>query len=353
MGSETMDYWGISMDRSIPQFLADPTSSRGTMVSRAGNMKAIASILVALFLVSCAGGCVQPAYHFGAKRPPVDRLVADEPMVERGKPRKVIDAIGWTLGIPGKIILWDRRVDNHNVSQLTEDVTERYLVENEMPDVKVRINQYAPGGEWRRLWKNDKVGLGWRATFGLVSWVGYTILPGRIIGGDAYNPYTHSIYLYSDVPAIGLHEGGHAKDFASRRWPGTYAALGQLPFASWYVEAVATRDALGYLAAEGRREELADAVRILYPAYGTYIGGELGSWVFTDYSFIAPAVGAIPGHIVGYCAARKIRKSLPPTVQGPYSPPLKHYDTYEEAVKDQPVELPAPPAAEPMTTEVN
>lgn len=255
--------------------------------------------LFATSLFFLCTGCATTPYHFGAKRPPVERLVCDGEMIERGKPRPVIDTVGWIFGIPSKLILWDRRVENHAVSSTTEEAIVGYLADNQMPDVKVRVNQYAPGKEWHRLWRNDRVGLGWRATFGLVTWAGYTVFPGRIFGGDAYNPYTHSIYLYSDIPAVALHEGGHAKDFASRRWPGTYSALGQLPLASLYVEAKATNDALGYLQAQHRTEELADAYRILYPAYGTYVGGELTSLFLPEYGMVGSIAGAIPGHILG------------------------------------------------------
>ena len=31
----------------------------------------------------------------------------DEPQIEEGKPRPLIDAAGWVFGIPSKILLWD------------------------------------------------------------------------------------------------------------------------------------------------------------------------------------------------------------------------------------------------------
>ncbi len=259
-----------------------------------------------LLLVICCVGCAATPYRYGTQCPPTPRLIDDGEMIERGKPRPVLDTVGWYFGIPGKLILWDRRVDNHNIGAETESVMVGYLVDNQMPDVKVRINQYAPGKEWHRLWKNDHVGLGWRATFGVVSWLGYTIFPGRLFGGDAYNPYTHSIYLYSDIPAVALHEGGHAKDFASRSWPGTYAAVGLLPTASLYVEAVATKDVFAYLKEQQRDAELAAAYRILYPAYGTYVGGELADLFWPGYSALGSIAGAIPGHIIGRYRAKQL-----------------------------------------------
>ena len=125
--------------------------------------------------------------------------------IERGKRRPVLDGVGWVFGIPSKVILWDRRVENHNVSADTEEAIRQYLDDNDLDHVKVRINQYAPLEDWRRLRANKTVGWGYRYTFGALSVAGEAILPGRLIGGDHYNPFTGTIHLYSDVSAIALH----------------------------------------------------------------------------------------------------------------------------------------------------
>src|SRR6478609_1055460 len=122
--------------------------------------------------------------------------------IERGQRRPVLDGVGWVLGIPSKIVLWDRRVDNHSVSSETEVAIAEYLAVNDLTSVKLRLNQYAPRDEWRRLVANKAVGPGWRYTFGAIEWVGDAIFPGRVFGGDNYNPYTNTMNIYSDVPAI-------------------------------------------------------------------------------------------------------------------------------------------------------
>lgn len=152
-------------------------------------------------------------------------------------------------------------------------------------------------------------GAGWRYTFGVLSWLFYTILPGRILGGDAYNPFTNSIYLYSDLPVVGLHEGGHAKDFAGRRWKGSRAALGILPIAPLFLEARASNDALGY-ALDTDPKLLESGYKLLYPAYGTYVGSEaLGG--IPVVGTVAGAIGAIPGHIIGRSKASGVRERFP------------------------------------------
>lgn len=232
------------------------------------------------------------------------RLSDDQPQIQRGNPRKVLDAAAWVIGIPSKLILWDRRVDNHRIGPETEAAIATYLDTNGLGTTRVRINQYAPADDWRRLVRNDAVGIPWRCTLGAVSTLYETVWPGRLFGGDHYNPFTDTIHLYSDVPALALHEGGHAKDFARRKWKGTYAASYVLPIVPLYHESVASRDVMAYVKTLGTPEQQREACRILYPAYGTYVGSAFGA--------IAPRYGdpiylgsVVAGHFWGRSEARK------------------------------------------------
>lgn len=229
--------------------------------------------------------------------------------VEVGQPNILLDSVGWVVGIPGKVLLWDRRVDNHDVSPKTTAAVADYLHTNHLPHVKVRANQYAPIDELERLTQNKSVAWPYRYTFGLYSVVRDAVLPGRIFGGDNFNPYTQSIHLYSDIPSIALHEGAHAKDFARRKYAGTYAfAYNFVPL--WH-ETIASRDALAYAHFEGDRETIEEANRILYPAYGTYVGSALGT-------FAGPASGPIyvasvlGGHVEGRLENHRLREQAEP-----------------------------------------
>ena len=115
-------------------------------------------------------------------------------------------------------MLFDRRVENHRIDQQTENEIAAYLNDNELTSVKVRLNQYRPADDWKRLVANKSVGAGWRYTIGGLSVLGETIFPGRMFGSDHFNPYTNTIHLYSNIPAIAIHEAGHSKDFARRKW---------------------------------------------------------------------------------------------------------------------------------------
>jgi len=232
-------------------------------------------------------------------------LLEAQPAIQRGERRPILDAVGWTFGIPNKILLWDRRVENHNIGPETELAIAEYLAANNLQTVRVRLNQYRPGEDWSRLVKNKRVGAPWRYTLGTLSVLGETLIPGRIFGGDHYNPFTNTVHLYSDVPAIALHEGAHAKDFARRKWKGTYGAAYLLPVVPLYHESVASRDVVAYLEMQGTREQRAEAARILYPAFGTYAGSAAGT-LLAGYSAPLYYSGVLAGHAQGRWEARAI-----------------------------------------------
>lgn len=269
-----------------------------------------------LYLMSLCGawlfslsGCAVLGRHaiHSSDRFASHNLCDEQSQIQRGKPRRLIDAAGWIWGIPSKIVLWNHKVENHNISPETEVAISDYLAANELDTVRVRLNQYRPRDDWRRLVQNKSVGAPWRYSLGLLTVAGETLLPGRLFGGDHFNPFTNTIHLYSDIPAIALHEAAHSKDFARRKWKGTYAFLYALPFVPLYHEALATRDVRAYLNVLGDAEEEAAAVRILYPAYGTYVGAA-GGILFPDYSNPLYYGSILGGHLFGQWEADSITR---------------------------------------------
>ena len=107
--------------------------------------------------------------------------------------------------------------------------------------------------------------------------------------------------IYSDLPSVALHEAGHVHDFNKRRYKGTYALVRLIPFVDLYQEFQATDEALTYLIETGERQEELAAYKILYPAYGSYVGG---------YFFIlgGPLIGAVGGHLWGRAKAHSRAK---------------------------------------------
>jgi hypothetical protein len=256
--------------------------------------------VVAAFLVN---GCANLPYRYGQKEDYINimPLRTNEVQVVEGNPNKFLDASDWIWpgSLIGKLILWNSKIDSHQFTDETRTALADYLKANDLTEVKVRINLYDAGSELQRTLDNRSVGAGWRYTIGILAWLQYTILPGRFFGGDHYNPYSDSINLYSDVPAVALHEAAHAKDFGRRKKKGTYAFAYMLPFFNLYPEAIATRDALGYLRTEESLQEQKEGYNTLYPAYGTYVGSNVGQWLAFPWGYVAMAAGVIPGHIAG------------------------------------------------------
>ncbi|MBU0729035.1 MAG: hypothetical protein KKE17_09960 [Proteobacteria bacterium] len=268
--------------------------------------------LLALSLITLSA-CATVPYKYGEDIESVNTLMLkeNEKQIVRGRPVGFVDGLGhYFFSIPSKLILWSWKVENHDISTDTESAISKYLVDNDLNNVKIRINQYSPGSEWQRLFKNRDMPGFFRFTVGFVSTTLYTILPGRVFGGDHYNPYTNSISLYSDSPGIALHEAAHAKDFVKkpRGFKGWYALMRILPFFSLYQEAVATGDAIGYTREESLPDREKEAYKILYPAYLTYVSGEGLRFVSIDLwiSYIAQFTLAIPGHIVGRIKAAHV-----------------------------------------------
>ena len=275
------------------------------------------------------GGCASTPYrlHEGLETDFTLRLLEDEPQIERGRPNAWVDGFGhYFFSLPTKLILLNWRVNNHRISQEVEDALQIYLWANGLCNTKVRINQYAPGDEYRRLFANGEMPVGWRYTLGLLSVTFYAIFPGRLFagfpiigGGDSYNPYTNSLHIYSDLRSVALHEGGHAKDLAmteGRQLKGLYAGARAVPLVgipvALYQEAVASNDALSWELATGNARDSRSAYRTLYPAYGTYVGGaaSTGAAYFLDRLWLLYAIqfGVVAaGHIGGQTRALFVR----------------------------------------------
>jgi len=64
--------------------------------------------------------------------------------IVRGAPNRVIDSAGRLLGIPNRLAILDRRIDNHDISAATESELSHYMLENGLNETLVRVNQYHP-----------------------------------------------------------------------------------------------------------------------------------------------------------------------------------------------------------------
>jgi hypothetical protein len=127
--------------------------------------------------------------------------------------------------------------------------------------------------------------------------VKYTVLPGRLFGRDEYNPFTDSLYLYSDMPTLGLAESAYAKDVSRRPAPGAYAAVQTLPIATLWHETIATKEVIRYVSYHGSSEDFPKVRHDLYTRYGLELAGS-ASQVLPDGSGLFAVIGAVGGHAV-------------------------------------------------------
>jgi hypothetical protein len=206
-----------------------------------------------------------------------------------------VDTLGNVLALWPKLLLLDWRFANHAISERTEASLVQYLNDRapNLTHTHVRLNQYAPHKDLKRLVTNRWVAWPYRIFPGLlVTLLTDVILPGRLFPwGDYYNPWTNTIHLYSDRTAIGLHELGHAYDFSQQPYKGTYGLARLIPVVVLHQEWQATDEAIGYLVETGDRAGELRAYKVLYPAFGSYVGGYL-------LPFGAPP-GILIGHFVG------------------------------------------------------
>ncbi len=276
---------------------------------------------LALVVALVCAGCADPKQPYRlAESYHLERLTRfdDGPQIERGRHNAALDGINHLFfSLPTKLLLWDWQVDDHALPPESEALLADYLAANRLATVKVRHNQYAPGAEWSRLTSNRDVGAGYRYTLGVLAWLHYTLLPGRLFAGfpllgagEYFNPFTNTIHVFSSDPAILLHEAGHAKDYVPHQWRGTGFALGRaVPLVDLVQEATASSDAIHFLQCQGAYGAELDAYTTLWPAYGTYVGSYLARVAFLP--------GAIAGHVAGRVKAGSRRTEIASDVAAP------------------------------------
>jgi hypothetical protein len=239
------------------------------------------AVLCAVLANACMSGAPPQSYeptelaHVERQRPIAD----GQPQLEVGRPFPPIDWLNhFLVSLPSKLFLLNLRLQDHQLPDAERRALEHYLEINSMTSVKVRHNRYAPLDEALRLWRNQEVGALYRATFGVIEWLRYTLIPDRLFGGvlflpagDHYNPFTNTVNVFSSDRAVLLHELGHAKDFQRRIYKGGWALVRRLPGGPLLQEAYASMDAVRFLGCIADAQGELEAYGSLLPAYGTYL----------------------------------------------------------------------------------
>lgn len=263
---------------------------------------------------------------------------------EYGKKNVVLDGAGWVMGIPSKLLLWNSKVDSHSVSPETQQQLRQYLASQGLSDVKVRINQYHPTAEWKRLANNKAIHPGWRYTVGAIGLAKYTLTPGRLFGADEYNPFTNTISLYSDRASIALREGAHAKQALDATYPGMWAASGLLPGNPLWIDTPAIREVISYTKQTGQRKLERESYLVLFPAFGARVGGSATFLLDASVGQAAQGAFALVGHAVGRTMAFRVSEGPVEMVKSVYGIVKKRplEDDVWSTTPDQTVELQDP-----------
>ena len=263
-----------------------------------------------LILAVC--GCATNPYRYGRFHPDSPGETDLQPVrIVRGEPNKTLDRLGNILGIKDKILPMSNKVNNHHVTDETLEKLVEYLEKNDLTDVYVTVNHYAPKEQWRLLRENDRISPGWKYTAGTFTWLNYTIIPNRLFGGDHYNPFTNTLYVNSDVPAKLICEAAYAKDIHGRKYPGLYAVfVNDLPVLNLWRQSRAVNDTLGYAQTEADWPTEKQTYRIMYPHIGAGALGETGMVIASPFSgplsFVFQPILGFGGALVGHAVGRTV-----------------------------------------------
>lgn len=258
-------------------------------------------LTLAVLYCLCGTGCASLPYQYGQfcsyhEGPP------GAVEFQYGRPQKTLDRLAWFTGLWSRLLPLNSRINKHELSEESKEKLIAYLEDNDLRDVLVRVNQYDPKGEWRRLRENHRINPAWRYTVGTLSLIEYALIPGRVFGGDQYNAFTNTLYINSDVPAVVLHEAAYAKDIHGQSFPGSYAFVGELPVLSLYRHTKCVNDVLGYTQTNDDWVVERETYRVVYPQMGVRSCAMTGRIVPFWDGILLSIAGAAVGHATGQVA---------------------------------------------------
>ncbi|MFK7770387.1 MAG: hypothetical protein AB8B55_24470 [Mariniblastus sp.] len=188
--------------------------------------------------------------------------------------------------------------------QQTQDAVARsvdYLAKNGMDDVKVRVNQYSPADELRRLRSNKTVSRPMRYTMGLASVARDAILPPALTQTDSFNPYTNTLNINSGNALIAVEQAAIGKDIRDRKIPSLYLLSKNLPGGEIPAIVRTKTEVVDYYSKYGTPSEQKLARQVMLPRMTSQIGGEIGDLIpgtQAGLSLAGRAVGAVVGKVM-------------------------------------------------------
>jgi hypothetical protein len=177
--------------------------------------------------------------------------------------------ISYIGNLPYKLILFSKDVGNYP-REKTQKYISSYVAESGLENVTVRIGHNRILKDTIKLFKDKKL-----KNISLLGRI-FLGIPATLIGGlfskltraDYYNPFTRTAVIYSDVPAIAIHELAHAKDYQNIESPSLYSLLRYTGIGTLYQELKASIMAHKYIKTKDKKEK---TWRYLAPALATYV----------------------------------------------------------------------------------
>lgn len=234
-----------------------------------------------LFVFICgigltAIGCVSPSYQFGVPSPGSCSVHGPQACVEPDNCHPQLDRLERVVQAPRRKLgqwfgkPWDAAREREE-QQLALQASIQYLTDHSLFDVHIDHRRYAPAEQWQRLRGNDRFHPVLKYTDGAARVLVSTLLPGRVLQRDSYNPYTNTLSLNSASPANAVIESAASRYDRTAPYPGLRAVSQRLPFVSIYHQSMIASDALSYSRAKG----LWALEKDLYPAAYRNIGSNL------------------------------------------------------------------------------
>ncbi len=190
---------------------------------------------------------------------------------------KVSRAISGACNLPLKALYLSLKIGS-GPKQETEDYIKNYVSTSGLQNTTVRINHTSTWKDVKRLFKDKRlkdIPFVSRILIG----VPLTLLSGlytKITRADYYNPMTRTVTVYSDVPAMALHELGHAKNMQEdplfKNHVTWYTAASYLPPTKLYQEFRASQNAHRALSESERWQ----TGRYLVPSFALYVRPLIG-----------------------------------------------------------------------------
>ncbi len=246
----------------------------------------------------CVWSCATTPYKYGrfsSDTSPAVRKIE----VSEGESHKTLDALSDAASWPVRKLM-PKRPDKRTISDETKEKVLAYLEQNDLADVHVEVRGYSPRRQWRRLGESSVVSPLARYTLGTFSVLGYSVLPGRLLGRNTYSPYTNTLYVNRDEPSLLLHEAAYAKSIRGKPVPDVYAAMARLPILSLGRELEGARDVVAYAQAQDDWDLEQDSYRSVFPHVGSGVTG--GASTFVPVWWAGPVMGlagAAAGNVAG------------------------------------------------------